>query len=268
MNGQTVAFASFDRTIDEADPDSASARKLIRIVSLASRLDIPLLILVGNDRAASMTSAGAMAVAKLSGVLTVAPIPVIVAIVGEVRSALTRALVSGDRVLCQANAVFGIDGTPPGPGRLPGVGWNRVTATEAHHLGLIEDIVPEPGGVGESSIAESAQVLQDAIVGALVNLGTTGSRRRTADRQQKIRSLGHSTPAGRAALRDELREYRDWQRNLAKSVEDWRDKWDQLRSGQPRLNFQRPDLADIATRLRARRTELLERAGLNDRNSR
>ena len=268
LNGQTIAFATFDRVAPDMNSDSSSVRKLIRIVSLSSRLDVPLLILVGNDRTVTTSSAEAMAIAKLSGVLTVAPVPVIVAIVGEVRSSLARALVSADRVLCQVNAVFGVDGTPPGPGRLPGAGWNRVTASEALHLGLIEEIVPESGGVGESTIAESSQLLQDAISGALATLGAIGSRRRVADRQQKIRSLGQSTPAGKAALRDELLEYRDWQKNLAKSVEDWRDKWDQLRSGQPRFNFQRPDLGDLATRLRARRTELLERAGLNDRNAR
>lgn len=266
--GQTVAFLTFDRNEREVSDDLSAARKLTRGIGLASRLDIPLLVMIGRDQEVATSTAEAMAIAKLSGVLTVAPVAVIVAIVGEVRSSLARALVCGDRVFCHADVVFAIEGTHPGPGRLPGTGWNRLTAGEALHLGIIEDLIEMPVAIENRTGEHFAVSLRGVVADALLSLGTTGSRRRVTDRQQKIRTLGQSTPAGRAALRAEMIEFRDLQRNIAKSVEDWRDKWDTLRSGQPRLNLQRPDFAEFATRLRARRTEILERAGLNDRTIR
>ncbi|MEJ7838737.1 MAG: carboxyl transferase domain-containing protein [Thermomicrobiales bacterium] len=268
LGGQTIVFAALDRLTSEPASDAAAARKLIRTVGLASRLDIPLLIAHGLDHMTSTTVADSMAMAKLSGVLAVAPVPVVVAIAGDVQSMLSRSLISGDRVLCQSGVTFAMDGRSPGPGRLPGGDWTSVTATEALHLGLIDELVAETSGNGAPTFAESSDLLRQAILDALSSTRTTGSRRRVSERQQKTRTLGQSTPAGRAALRDEFTEFREWQRNLAKSVEDWRGWWDQLRSGQPRLNVQRPDLTEIATRLRARRSELLERAGLNDRNVR
>lgn len=82
--------------------------------------------------------------------------------------------------------------------------------------------------------------------------------------------LGQETEAGIAAIRGELREWQDVQQSVAKSLEEWRERVGQRMASQPRLSFQRPDLGDIATRLRARREELrqelLERAGRGDRS--
>jgi acetyl-CoA carboxylase carboxyl transferase subunit beta len=262
IGGLTVAIAAFDRPDDQEAGDVDAVRKLIRLVGLASRLDVPVLMLVGNDAPVSMSSAEAMAIAKLSGVLTVAPVAVVTVIVGTVRSSLTRALVSGDRVLCLAGSSFGIEGIAPGPGRLAGRGWNQLTPSEALRFGLIEEIVPD------TAVIDPATTLREAIESAFLGLGSTGSRRRIVDRQRKIRSLGQSTPAGRAALRDELNDWREWQHTLARSVGDWRERWDQLRSAQPRFTVQRPDLGDLASKLRVRRAELLERAGRHDKTLR
>jgi acetyl-CoA carboxylase carboxyl transferase subunit beta len=265
VDGVSVIFAALDRA-DRETPEGVTVRKLIRMIGLASRLDLPLLLLVGSEDAAPGTVAGAMAIAKLSGVLTMAPVPIVVTITGEVKTALSRALITGDRILCQANAVFSLVGTKPGMGRLPGTGWNLVTATEAQRLGLIDQVVTEPAADAATDPAAAATLLRDIVAASFAELTNVGSRRRVADRQQRIRSLGQSTPAGRDALRDELNDLRELQRNFARSVEDWRERWDQLRSGQRGLNIQRPDLTDFANRFRARRAELLERASRGDRH--
>jgi hypothetical protein len=215
-----------------------------------------------------MRSAEAMAIAKLSGVLTVAPVPMVTAVVGDVQSALARALAFGDRVVCLEGATFGIEGITPGPGRLAGRGRSALTSGEALLFGLIEEIVPARDRIDLGSENPNAHALREAIEATLLDLGGTGSRRRIVDRQRKIRSLGQSTPAGRAALRDELTDWREWQHTIARSVGDWRERWDQLRSAQPRFTVQRPDLGDLASKLRARRAELLERAGRTDRTRR
>ncbi|MDQ4044806.1 MAG: hypothetical protein M3173_05085, partial [Chloroflexota bacterium] len=44
-----------------------------------------------------------------------------------------------------------------------------------------------------------------------------------------------------------------------------RDRWEQRRQIPTRKSIQRPDLSDLAARLRARRTELLERTGISER---
>jgi acetyl-CoA carboxylase carboxyl transferase subunit beta len=267
--GQTVGYVAFDRAEASASGDVDAVRKVIRLVGLASRLDVPVLTLVGHDTPMPMNSAEAMAIAKLSGVLTVAPVPMVSAVVGDVQSSLARALASGDRVLCLEGATFGIEGITPGPGRLAaGRGRNALTSGEALLFGLIEEVVPARVRTEPGSGDANARALREAVESALLDLGGTGSRRRIVDRQRKIRSLGQSTPAGRAALRDELTDWREWQHTIARSVGDWRERWDQLRSTQPRFTVQRPDLGDLANRLRARRAELLERAGRADRTLR
>jgi acetyl-CoA carboxylase alpha subunit len=153
-------------------------------------------------------------------------------------------------------------------GRIPGSGWNLVTAVEAHRLGLVDLVIPEPEGSAARDPQGAATLLREAIGTALAGSNLAGSRRRVTERQQRIRSVGQTTPAGRDALRAELNDLRDLQRNIAKSVEDWRERWDQLRMGQRSLTIQRPDWTDMANRLRTRRAELLERASRIDRHLR
>jgi hypothetical protein len=137
--------------------------------------------------------------------------------------------------------------------------------------------------------AWAATTVKHALVRVLAELSTSGPRRLVESRHQRHRVLGQETEEGRAAIRLELRELQEWQHSVAKSFDDWRSRWEHRLAQQPRLNFQRrdlseianrfqrpeltditsrfqrPDLRDLATKLRARRQEILERAGRADR---
>jgi hypothetical protein len=70
-----------------------------------------------------------------------------------------------------------------------------------------------------------------------------------------------------AAARSELWELHEWQRSVGRSIDEWRLRWEELKASQPRLSFQRPDMHELATKLRTRRAVLIERARLGDRSS-
>jgi hypothetical protein len=62
-----------------------------------------------------------------------------------------------------------------------------------------------------------------------------------------------------------LIDLQNWQRSLSETIDDWRERWEQHRPAATRKTIQRPDLGELAARLRARRTELLERTGIQER---
>jgi hypothetical protein len=113
--------------------------------------------------------------------------------------------------------------------------------------------------------------LMGALTRALAELANSGPRRLVETRHRRHRALGQETEEGLAAIRSELLEWQDVQQSVAKSFEDLRERFEQrMASTGPRLSFQRPDLGEIAERLRARREELrhelLERTGRSDRS--
>jgi hypothetical protein len=142
-----------------------------------------------------------------------------------------------------------------------------LTAHDCERFGLVDGVIPEPAGGAHAEPEETIAAVRDTLLAALAELTGTGQRRLLDTRQRRQRYLGQSTPAGLAAARSELWELHELQRSVGRSIDDWRERWEQLKASQPRLSFQRPDMADLATRLRARRTELLERAGLGDRSA-
>lgn len=260
---------------ESAGGDEATAvRKLTRMARLAGRLEMPLVLLVdGSGRADPHTESidVCQSVAALAEVLAMIPVPVVCVGVGELRGLTAQAMMSGDRTYMQENAVsaMGAQGSTSVEPRHPGGGhWHPgirdagmvLTAHECERLGLIDGVIPEPAPAAHVDPDGAIATVSATVLCALADLSGTGQRRLLDMRHRRVRALGHSTPEGLAAVRIELWELQEWQGTLSRSIEGWRDRWD-LR-GQPfRLSFQRPDLGDLAQRLRARRAELLERTG-------
>jgi hypothetical protein len=202
---------------------------------------------------------------------------------------------TGDRRLMQEHATWQLAGSAISRGGrfpVPPSGSEAAlprSARACERLGLIDGIVPEPSPAAHADPAWAATRVKGALVRLLAELSGSGPRRLVESRHLRHRTLGQETEEGRAAIRVELRELQEWQHSVAKSIEDWRGKWEQRLAQQPRLTFQRPDLGEIAnrfqrpdladitnrfqrpdlgelaTRLRARRQELLERAGRAER---
>ncbi len=258
----------------ESRDEATAVRKLTRMARLAGRLELPLVLLVhgaGRAGAPAESIEVCQSVAALTEALAMIPVPVVCVGLGELRGLVAQAMMSGDRTYMQENAVStsGPNGVPaldsphPGGGHWrPGM-WDAglvLTARECERLGLIDGVIPEPVPGAHADPSGAVALVAATVQRALAELAGTGQRRLLDTRHRRLRALGQSTPEGLAAVRSELWELQEWQRSLSRSIEGWRDRWE-LR-GQPfRLSLHRPDLGDLAQRLRARRAELLERAG-------
>lgn len=274
----TVMAAALTVLNQPGGGDEATAvRKLTRMARLAGRLEMPLVLLVdgsGGPEPHTESIDVCQSVAALAEVLAMIPVPVVCVGVGELRGLTAQAMVSGDRTFMQENAIsaMGAPGSTSFESWHPGGGHWRpgirdagmvLTAHECERLGLIDGVIPEPAPGAHVDPDAAFATVSATVLRALADLSGTGQRRLLDTRHRRVRALGHSTPEGLAAVRSELWELQEWQRTLSRSIEGWRDRWD-LR-GQPfRLSFQRPDLGDLAQRLRARRAELLERTGRGD----
>lgn len=291
LDGMSIAVVAQDRANHAPFPAPAAvaARKIARLARLAGRLELPLVILVDrtqSDDAMFLAPDGnhpvqnspetSHSVAALAMTLSFLPVPVIAIGIGETAGPVSQALMSGDRQLMQENTVTVSHASSPVVGGTPAIPVGRavagdrpsvMTAHEHLRLGLIDAIIAEPMGGAHLDPDGAANELHVALQHALSELAGIGQRRLLDTRLRRQRSLGQSTLAGLDAARSELWELQEWQRSLTRQIDEWRERWDQMRTNQPRLGFQRPDLADLATRLRARRSELLERAGRGGRSS-
>jgi acyl-CoA carboxylase subunit beta len=260
------------------DRDSPiAARKIARISRFAGRLELPLIMLVDGGKTQeprSFDPARAQAAGALSTLLAMLPVPLISIAVGRVSGTLAPVMMTADRTFLLSNSVFlgdygGRTYGPPvrlprGPGRAPGESV-VLTAREGERLGIVDRVVAETAQAGRPDPEAIIGTVHQTLVAALAELAGTGPRRLVDTRHCRQRTLGQSTPEGLAAARSELWELHEWQRSVGKSIDEWRDRWEQLKASQPRLAFQRPDMSELAARLRARRAELLERARSSDR---
>jgi acetyl-CoA carboxylase carboxyl transferase subunit beta len=275
LGSLTVMIAALKR--EHGSDEATAVRKLTRMARLAGRLEMPVLLLVdgsGGEEPRTESIEVCQSVAALAEVLAMIPVPVVCVGLGELQGPVAQAMMSGDRTYMQENAVSAtgpnvvsaFESQHPGGGHWrPGMrdAGLVLTARECERLGLIDGVVSEPVPGAHADPAGAIATVAATVQRALAELAGSGQRRLLDMRHRRLRALGQSTPEGLAAVRSELWELLEWQKTLSRSIEGWRDRWD-LR-GQPfRLSFQRPDLSDLAQRLRARRAELLERPGRVD----
>lgn len=271
-----------DKELAGAFPDASAARKIARLARLAGRLELPLVLLVNGrapDASVQFSPEAAFAVSSLATILAQLPVPVIAIGTGKVTGLLSTSLMIGDRQFLMSSAVYAAVDVGPGGGSVPGSprhprNFGRVnpaagvlTARECEELGLIDGVINEPRPGAHADPDGALAAVRSVLLASLAELTGTGQRRLLDTRHRRQRTLGQSTPEGLAAAHSELWELQEFQRSVGRSFDEWRDRWDQLKLSQPRLSFQRPDITELATKLRARRTELLERAGLGDRSA-
>jgi acetyl-CoA carboxylase carboxyl transferase subunit beta len=276
LDGMSIAYAGVTREARALPAGGAAARKIGRIARLAGRFELPLLLLVDGAVGAPeppFEPDAANAEAALAATLAVLPVPVIAVGLGCMSGSLATLMMNGDRQYLMSSAVC----TPPPdnasgwqPGRPASGRVAALTARECERLGLVDGVIAEPPAGAHADPDGMLIALRATVVQALAELAGTGPRRLLDTRVLRQRTLGQSTPEGLAEARSELWALQDWQRtverNVERSLDEWRGRWEQLKASQPRITFQRPDIADLAARVRARRTELLERAGLGDRS--
>lgn len=267
----SLVMLAFDRTADL--PTLSSVRKATRLARFAGHLDLPLLIIVDTSPEALRVTpefAVGQGAAKLASVLSLLPVPVVSVAVGAVGGPLGLAALQADRVLMQTNAVM----CNIGGGERWSVAGRRwgiedfgivAPAHECLRLGLAEAVIDEPRPSAATDPESANQRVCLAAISAISEIGAVGQRRLLDRRGRRLRMLGQQTPAARAAATNELIDLQDWQRSLSETMDEWRERWEQRRSLTSRKPLPRPDLAELGSRLRARRTELLERTGIGER---
>ncbi len=245
----------------------AGYRKACRALRLAGHLDLPVITMIDTAGAASDAVAEAggigLAISQTLSLMSMLPVPIIAAVIGEAGSVGALALAVGDRVLMQERAVYSVagvgdanpsfpDGARLGAPALP----TLLTARECHRLCVVDTIVPEPVPAAHVDPDAATRLLRAALVHALAETLAGGTRRLLDERARRARHVGQASPEGHEAARHELRELQELQRTVARSLNELRDRWDTRSRGRPRLprHLHRPDLSDLAARLSARRS--------------
>lgn len=271
IHARSVVVIALDRMA--GSPTLSSVRKATRLARLAGHLDLPLLMLVDTNRQ-SLRQQAPFAVgqgsAKLASVLSLLPVPVVSVVVGIAGGPLSLAALQADRVLMQTNAVLcSTSSEIPVPFTIRHRASDELgvvaPAHECLRLGLADAVIDEPRPAADMDPESANERVRQAVNEAIGEIAASGQRRLLDRREARLRSLGQSTPEGRAAAIHEVGDLQDWQRALGETIDEWRDRWEQRRSQTGKMTLQRPDLGELAGRLRARRTELLERTGIGER---
>ena len=261
---------------ERGQPAAAGAfRKVERVLRLAGHLELPVVMLVDtpgiDSRPESDPALTSAALAEMTGLIGLLPVPIVAVVIGEAAGAAGVAQGIGDRILMQEHAVFTVGGAEGADRRAaaPLAAARILTAAECVRLGIVDAIVPEPLPGAHADPEAAARALGAAIAAALSDLAGVGPRRLLDDRAAKLRSLGQTTPEAREAARREVRELQELQRTLARSLGDIRERLEGLHlpplpgpvrgrvhidtSALPTIERARAELVERAVRLASRR---------------
>jgi acetyl-CoA carboxylase carboxyl transferase subunit alpha len=210
FRGQTVAFVGHQKGRDLKQrayrnfgmPRPEGYRKAMRLFELAGRLGFPVVTLI--DTPGAYPGVGAEqrgqsgAIARSQLLLMGLNVPVVACVIGEGSSGGALAIGVADRVLMQQHTIY----TVISPEGCAAILWKdageakraatalRPTAPACLALGVIDQIVPEPGGGAHRDHARAADMLGDAIAAELEFLDTLPPLERRRLRRQKFERMG------------------------------------------------------------------------------
>jgi len=177
-------------------------RKAIRLFELADRFGIPVVTFVDTPGAypgAEAEERGvAEAIARSIMVMCRIRVPIVTIITGEGGSGGALAIAAGDVVIALENAVYAVI-SPEG---CASILWRtaekaadaalamRMTAADQLALGVIDQIIPEPGEGAHADPAETARRLRGVIVEQLDRLAALPADERVAARARRYRDFG------------------------------------------------------------------------------
>lgn len=195
-----------ERNFGMASP--AGYRKSARLLRLAGKLGCPVIALIDTPGAAPGVEAEdrgqAFAIAENLRLLSRLPVPVIAVVTGEGGSGGALALAVADRVLMLAHATYSVispegcaailwrdaEAAPQAAAQL------RLTAAELLRAGVVDGVVPEPGGGSGKEPQRASQLLHDALVQALDELSGMSVAELLRRRRARFREYGRAQPAG------------------------------------------------------------------------
>ena len=186
----------------EGRPYPEGYRKARRLMDLAERLRLPLVTLIDTPGAypgveseeRGLAAELAASLARMSALRT----PIVTAIIGEGGSGGALALAVADRVLMLEDAIYSVI-APEGaatilyrdPSRAAELSTKlKLTARELKHLGIVDQIVPEPPGGAGADPAAAIAALSQAITDALANLQRKRIERIVHERYERYQQIG------------------------------------------------------------------------------
>jgi acetyl-CoA carboxylase carboxyl transferase subunit alpha len=189
-----------ERNFGQASPEGL--RKAQRVMELAARYNRPIISFVDTPGAACTPAAEergiSEAIARNQWVMSQLPVPIVVVITGEGCSGGAIALALGDRVLMLEHSYYSVI-SPEGcasilyrdPAKAPeSAEALKITAQDAHRLGVIEEIVPEPLGGAHRNLGKMCIALGDALDRQLTELSRLSPEQLVEQRYQRYRKYG------------------------------------------------------------------------------
>jgi acetyl-CoA carboxylase carboxyl transferase subunit alpha len=208
-------------------PHPEGYRKAMRLFRLAERLQLPVVTLVDTPGAfpgpASEERGVAEAIARSIQMMTGLRTPIVTVISGEGGSGGALAIAVGDSVLALENAIYSVI-SPEG---CASILWReperaqdaavamRLTAREQQALGVIDEVIDEPGEGAHENPGETARRIRERVI---LQLDDLASRDRTAlveARYARYRQMGEfattlptaARPPERAGLTERIRAF-------------------------------------------------------------
>ncbi|GAA0556438.1 hypothetical protein GCM10009546_18200 [Actinomadura livida] len=167
-------------------PTPAGYRKAARLMRLAAKLGVPVVTLVDTPGAhpgiEAEAEGQAAAIADSLRLMTGLPVPVVSVVTGEGGSGGALALAVANKVLAFSNAIYSVI-SPEGcaailwrdSGAAPQAARElRVDARSLLRLGIVDAVVPEPGGGAQGDPGAAAARLKAAITAGLDELSALG----------------------------------------------------------------------------------------------
>jgi acetyl-CoA carboxylase carboxyl transferase subunit beta len=186
-------------------PAPSGYRKAARVMRLAAKLGLPVVTLVDTagayPGASAEERAQAVAIAENLRLMAGLPVPVVTVITGEGGSGGALALAVADRVLMCTNSVYSVISAEGCASIL----WKsqaaapkaaaalRVDARSLLALGIVEGVVPEPGGGADTDHVAAAANLRRALTHCLSELDFRDPAELLVRRHARFRRFGAGT---------------------------------------------------------------------------
>ncbi len=184
-------------------PKPEGYRKALRLMRLAAKFGRPIITLLDTPGAYPGIDAEERGQAEAIAVnlreMSRLGVPIIVVVIGEGGSGGALALGVGNRVLILQNAIYSVI-SPESCAAIiyrdsgkaaQAAAALKITAPDLFELGLVDEIVPEPGEGAHTDYDQAAQLLGDAIAKALDGLTALGSKELIDRRYEKFRQMGN-----------------------------------------------------------------------------
>lgn len=187
-------------------PRPEGYRKVVRLLQLADRFQLPVLTFVdtaGAHPAIEAEERGqSEAIARCLEVSAMVNIPILTTIIGEGGSGGAVALAFANTILMLEHSIYSVI-SPEGCASIlwrtrdkkeEAAAAQKLTAQDLKKLGVIDTIVPEPIGGAQRNPLETIQSVGDALDKALKPLLTLKGQTARSQRRAKFLAMGHTKP--------------------------------------------------------------------------